>query len=78
MRLEHERSRRVFPHRSPGKRSPAPSRACSTASTDDHIWTVAELDGTTYHIDTTWGDMTTGGIDYKYFAMSEKEALGRF
>ncbi len=51
---------------------------CATVSTPDHIWTVAELDGTTYHIDTTWGDMTTGGIDYKYFAMSEKEALGRF
>lgn len=51
---------------------------CATVSTPDHIWTVAELDGTSYHIDTTWGDMTTGDVDYQYFAMSEKAALGRF
>ncbi len=50
---------------------------CSTASTADHIWTVAELDGETVHIDTTWGDRT-GSIAYQYFAMTEAESLARF
>ena len=51
--------------------------SCSTASTDDHIWTVAVLDGKTYHIDPTWGDQATS-VDYRYFAMSQQEAMGRF
>ena len=50
---------------------------CSTASTADHIWTVAELDGESVHIDTTWGDRT-GSIAYQYFAMAEADSLARF
>ena len=50
---------------------------CTTASTEDHIWTVAQLDGSTYHIDTTWGDQT-GTIRYDYFGMTEAESLARF
>ena len=50
---------------------------CTTQSTDDHIWTVATLDGKTYHIDTTWGDQT-GSIRYEYFGMSEQTSLARF
>lgn len=42
----------------------------------DHIWTVAVLDGTEYHIDTTWGDQP-GGIDMKCFAMTEEESARR-
>ena len=29
---------------------------CTAYVTEDHLWTVATLDGTEYHIDTTWGD----------------------
>ena len=50
---------------------------CATASTENHIWTVAELDGREYHIDTTWGDRT-GEIAYRYFAMTEADAWARF
>ena len=50
---------------------------CSTASTTDHIWTVATLDGTTYHIDTTWGDQA-GYTNYAYFAMTPAVSLARF
>ena len=39
----------------------------------NHIWTVATLDGTQYHIDVTWGD-ETGGIDWSYFGMTAEEA----
>lgn len=51
--------------------------SCGTSSTADHIWTVAELDGTSCHIDTTWGDQSYG-VEYDYFAMTEKEAFARF
>jgi len=51
--------------------------SCTTASTEDHIWTVATLDGETLHIDPTWGDQT-GSIRYEYFGMTEQEALARF
>lgn len=51
--------------------------SCTTASTADHIWTVATLDGHTYHIDPTWGDQSST-MDYRYFAMSEAYALSRF
>lgn len=51
--------------------------SCTTMSTEDHIWTVAELDGTTVHIDTTWGDQT-GTIAYRFFAMTEADAMARF
>ena len=50
---------------------------CSTASTVDHIWTVAELDGVTVHIDPTWGDQT-GRTNYTYFAMTPAFSLARF
>lgn len=43
----------------------------------DHMWTVAVLDGVSYHIDVTWGDQTNTPIEH-YFAMSEEESLARF
>ena len=42
---------------------------CTTLSNDSHIWTVATLDGTQVHIDTTWGDAGSSP-DYAYFAMT--------
>ena len=42
---------------------------CTTVSNDSHIWTLATLDGTQYHIDTTWGD-SGNSINYDYFAMT--------
>ncbi len=51
--------------------------SCTTMSTPDHIWTVAELDGTTYHIDATWGDQTNT-VAYRYFGMTEADSLERF
>ena len=48
-----------------------------TLTSRNHIWTVAVLDGETYHIDATWGDQT-GQIAYRFFGMTEAEALGRF
>lgn len=50
---------------------------CGTWSAADHIWTTAELEGNTYHIDTTWGDQTYG-VEYRYFAMTEVDAVSRF
>lgn len=50
---------------------------CGTCSTDSHIWTVAVLDGTTYHIDPTWGDQADS-VAYRYFAMTEAASLARF
>jgi hypothetical protein len=46
---------------------------CYALSNDDHIWTVATLDGTPCHIDTTWGD-STGSVDYRYFAMTDEQS----
>lgn len=40
----------------------------------DHIWTVATLDGTEYHIDATWGDAGERA-NLVYFAMTEAESL---
>lgn len=51
--------------------------SCTTASTSDHIWTVATLDGVTYHIDPTWGDQS-GTINYAYFAMTPTASTARF
>lgn len=51
--------------------------SCGTSSTADHIWTVAVLDGTSCHIDTTWGDQSYG-VEYNYFAMTEEAAFARF
>lgn len=46
---------------------------CTALSNSSHIWTVATLDGTEYHIDTTWGD-SDRAIDYRYFAMTEERS----
>ena len=43
----------------------------------DHMWTVAILDGITFHIDPTWGDQINT-IAYQYFAMTEDYSLTRF
>jgi len=48
--------------------------SCYAQTSNTHIWTVAELDGVEYHIDTTWGDDPEGGPDYTYFAMTEEQA----
>ena len=42
---------------------------CTTLANDEHIWTVATLDGIQYHIDTTWAD-SGKTIRYDYFAMT--------
>lgn len=47
---------------------------CSALPNDSHIWTVAVLDGTSYHIDTTWADSNDLAINYNYFAMTEEES----
>lgn len=46
---------------------------CTALSNSDHIWTVATLDGTEYHIDTTWGD-SGGTANYSYFAMTPDQS----
>ena len=46
---------------------------CSTIIQGDHIWTTATLDGTEYHIDTTWGD-SAGAVNYDYFAMTPQQS----
>ena len=46
---------------------------CTALSNTSHIWTVAVLDGTQYHIDTTWGD-SGATIDYHYFAMTPTQS----
>ena len=43
----------------------------------DHMWTIAVLDGVSYHIDATWGDQTGTPIEH-YFAMTEEDSLSRF
>ena len=48
--------------------------ACSAYVQDSHIWTVATLDGTEYHIDTTWGD-SGNDINYVFFAMTPAQSL---
>jgi len=48
--------------------------SCYAQSNDDHIWTVATLDGTDYHIDTTWGDGSGAYTDYTYFAMTAAQS----
>jgi len=51
--------------------------SCTTVSRSDHIWTAAELDGTVYHIDPTWGDQASS-IAYRFFGMTETDAMARF
>lgn len=46
---------------------------CTALSNQDHIWTVASLDGVEYHIDTTWGD-SGNEISYNYFGMSPQQS----
>ena len=46
---------------------------CTALSNSSHIWTVATLDGTEYHIDTTWGD-SGPAPNYSYFAMTPDES----
>lgn len=47
---------------------------CTAYSQGSHIWTVATLDGTEYHIDTTWGD-SGEEANYTYFAMTPELSL---
>ena len=47
---------------------------CSAYVQDSHIWTVATLDGTEYHIDTTWGD-SEDAIRYVFFSMTPAQSL---
>ena len=47
--------------------------SCWTQSNTNHIWTVAELDGTVCHIDTTWGD-SSSAVQYQYFAMTPSQS----
>ena len=47
---------------------------CYALSNSSHIWTVANLDGTEVHIDTTWGDSNPASINYTYFAMTPEES----
>ena len=49
---------------------------CTALMNADHIWTVAELDGTTYHIDTTWGDQGTR-VDMSFFGMTEAQSRAK-
>ena len=46
---------------------------CTSLFNDSHIWTLATLDGTQYHIDVTWGDQY-GRTDLRYFGMSEEQS----
>ncbi len=46
---------------------------CMALSNAEHIWTVAELDGSMVHIDTTWGDSGPQPNDY-YFAMTPERS----
>ena len=46
---------------------------CYALSNSSHIWTVATLDGVSYHIDTTWGD-SSNKVDYRYFAMTAAQS----
>lgn len=50
--------------------------ACGTYSKGDHIWSTAVLDGRSCHIDTTWGDQSYG-VEYRFFAMTELDAVSR-
>lgn len=49
---------------------------CYTLAGSDHAWTVAMLDGTEYHIDTTWGDSSSVFANELYFAMSPTLSYG--
>ncbi len=46
---------------------------CAAQANDTHIWTVAVLDGVTYHIDVTWGDQEWG-VDWDSFGMTPERS----
>lgn len=46
---------------------------CTSVFNDSHIWTSAVLDGTEYHIDTTWGDEGQR-VNYAFFAMTPAQS----
>jgi len=47
---------------------------CYALAGENHVWTVAVLDGITAHIDTTWGDSSGLFADYSYFAMTPEQS----
>ncbi len=49
---------------------------CYSLAGSEHAWTVATLDGTEYHIDTTWGDSSIVFANELYFAMSPTLSYG--
>lgn len=49
---------------------------CTSLFNSDHIWTVAVLDGKTYHIDTTWGDQGARA-DLSFFGMTEAQSRAK-
>lgn len=46
---------------------------CKAYLTEDHLWTVATLDGEEYHIDTTWGDLGDSAWT-RFFAMTPEQS----
>lgn len=49
---------------------------CTALFNSDHIWTLAVLDGETYHIDTTWGDQGSR-VDMSFFGMTEAQSRAK-
>lgn len=49
---------------------------CTSLMNDAHIWTVAVLDGTSYHIDVTWGDRGAR-VDMSCFGMTEEQSRAK-
>ena len=49
---------------------------CTALFNDTHIWTIATLDGTEYHIDVTWGDQY-GFIDTSCFGMTAEQSRAK-
>ena len=49
---------------------------CYSLAGSGHAWTVATLDGTECHIDTTWGDSSSVFANELYFAMSPTLSYG--
>ena len=49
---------------------------CYSQAGSGHAWTVATLDGTECHIDTTWGDSSIVFANELYFAMSPALSYG--
>ena len=47
---------------------------CRGLANEEHIWTVAQLDGELCHIDATWGDDERNGPDVRFFAMTPQES----